>query len=133
MCSKLSLTLLQFKSNFHSVISTISDESVDRHEIFEVSDGYSDSIERVLVVVWSLQLDKFQFKITISTKPLTWRGILSTIGLIFNSLGYIGPYVLEGKKILKQLWVMDVMSDDPIPNKLLNTIDGKMNLISNLH
>lgn len=43
-------------------------------------------VERVLGVEWCIQSDTFKFKIVIKDRPLTRRGLLSTVGSICNPL-----------------------------------------------
>ena len=57
-------------------------------------------LKKTLGLRWNLQSDSFIFNINLDTKPITRRGILSAVCSIFDPLGLISPYVLEGKKIL---------------------------------
>ena len=57
-------------------------------------------VERTLGILWCVESDTFQFRITLNDCPLTRRGILSTVGSMYDPLGYIAPVILIGKQIL---------------------------------
>ena len=60
-------------------------------------------IERALGVQWLVDSDELGFNIILKDKPLTGRGILSTISSIYDPLGMAAPILLPGKKILQDL------------------------------
>ena len=54
----------------------------------------------------------------LSDRPLTRRGILSTLSSVYDPLGLISPVVLVGKQILQQLCADQLSWDDPLPESL---------------
>ncbi|XP_068742185.1 uncharacterized protein [Montipora capricornis] len=60
-------------------------------------------IERALRVQWCLQSDALQYRVVLKDKPLTRRGILSSISSIYDPLGLAAPFLLKGKQILQDL------------------------------
>ena len=50
-----------------------------------------------------MESDVFGFQITMKDKPLTKRGILSTVSSIHDPLGMAAPFLLVGKRILQDL------------------------------
>ncbi|KAK7930431.1 hypothetical protein WMY93_006826 [Mugilogobius chulae] len=72
-------------------------------------------IERVLGVEWCIRSDTFKFKIVLKNRPLTRRGILSTVSSIFDPLGMLSPVVLKAKKLLRDLCKRRIGWDDQIP------------------
>lgn len=56
-------------------------------------------VERVLCVEWSIKSDSFKFKAVLRYRRLTRRGILSTVGSIYDPLGTLSAVVLTTKKI----------------------------------
>ena len=72
-------------------------------------------VERVLGVEWCIQSDTFKFKIVVKDRPLTRRGILSTVSSIYDPLGIVSPVVLSAKKILRDLCRRALGWDDVIP------------------
>ena len=79
--------------------------------------------QRSLGVHWDIEKDHFTFHVSLSEKPFTRRGVLSTINSMYDPLGLAFPVVLEGKLILQQLVVMGKKAnndnplgwDDPLP------------------
>ena len=61
------------------------------------------SDERALGVQWTVESDTLGFRIILRDKPLTRRGILSTICSIYDPLGIAAPFLLIGKRILQEL------------------------------
>ena len=75
-------------------------------------------VERTLWFLSNIELDCFQFRVTLSDKPLTRREELSTVSSIYDPLGFISPLVLLGKQILQQMCSEALGWDDPIPDSL---------------
>ena len=74
-------------------------------------------IERALGVQWFVESDELGFKIVLKDKPLTRRGVLSTISSIYDPIGMATPILLPGKKILQELCRDKVDWDDPLPEE----------------
>ena len=75
-------------------------------------------IERALGVLWCVENDSFRFCIELRDRPLTRRGVLSTIGSIYDPNGYISPVTLKGKQILQQMCRDKLDWDSPVPEYL---------------
>ena len=118
ICSKGGVRLHKLSSNSKEVLSSIPVE--DRAVGLKDIDIFNHQlpIETTLGVQWNIESDAFQFRITLSDKPLTRRGILSTISSVYDPLGFISPVVLVGKQILQQTCGDDVDWDDPIPENV---------------
>ena len=58
--------------------------------------------------------DTFGFKISTEQKPLTLRGLLSTLSSVYDPLGLAAPFLLEGRKIIQKLCKENSAWDDPI-------------------
>jgi hypothetical protein len=75
-------------------------------------------IERALGIQWNVQADNFGFSITMKNKPLTRRGILSTVSSLYDPLGSVAPVVLPTKRILQELCRdQSIGWDDNIPDE----------------
>ena len=61
-----------------------------------------------------MENDTFNFCILLSNRPTTRRGILSTVSSVFDPLGFVAPFILEGKKILQELCKDNVGWDEPV-------------------
>lgn len=118
MCKNGGVRLHKISSNSKDVLSAILDG--DRAKGLKDKDIFDNTlpIEHTLGVQWNIQSDTFQFKITLNDKPLTRRGILSTVSSVYDPLGFISPVVLVGKQILQQTCGENVDWDDPIPEEL---------------
>lgn len=113
MCMNGGLRLHKFSSNSKEVLSLIPPE--DR-AMGLLNDKLP--VEFTLGVQWNIQSDTFQFNIVLNDKPLTRRGILSTVSSIYDPLGFISPVILVGKQILQQKCGENIGWDDPIPDEL---------------
>ena len=75
-------------------------------------------IERTLGVQWCVESDTFQFRVHFNDKPLTRRGIMSSVSSIFDPLGLVAPVLLMGKRILQTLCRDGYAWDDPVPEEI---------------
>ena len=73
-------------------------------------------VECALGVHWDVERDKFCFKIEVKSKPLTRRGLLSVVCLLYDPLGFVAPIVFPAKVILQDLCHRRLEWDDPIPD-----------------
>ncbi|KAK3726566.1 hypothetical protein QZH41_001952, partial [Actinostola sp. cb2023] len=136
MCARGGLRLHKFTSNSRQVIESIPPE--DRAKDLKELDLQQSSLplERALGVQWYVENDVFQFKIVIQDKPLTRRGILSTVSSIYDPLGFIAPVVLTGKRILQELTRDKIDWDEPVPETLKihwEKWKSSLPLLENLH
>ena len=74
-------------------------------------------IQHALGVQWFVESDELGFKIVLKDKPLTRRGVLSTISSIYDPIGMATPILLPGKKILQELCRDKVDWDDTLPEE----------------
>jgi hypothetical protein len=58
-------------------------------------------IERALGVQWNMRADEFSIKVTKQDKPSTRCGILSIVSSVYDTLGFVAPFVLTAKRILQ--------------------------------
>lgn len=120
LCRRGGFNLHKFLSNNKDVLAEISPhERADGVKSFEF--GKSEDtlpIERTLGVEWCIESDTFQFRIKLKDKPLTRRGILSTVSSIYDPLGLVSPLVLRGKQILQELCRNAVDWDDEVPDHI---------------
>lgn len=69
-------------------------------------------------MTWCVESDCFQFIIELQDRPLTPRGILSTVGSIYDPNGYLAPVPLKGKQILQCMCCKKLDWDDPVSDDL---------------
>ena len=115
-CQKGGFRLTKFTCNRRAVLDSIP-ETERSKEVKSIALDYDDlPVERALGVQWCVQSDSFGFRIVISSKPFTRRGVLSTVSSIFDPLGFIAPFTLFAKKLLQDLCChKDLDWDDDIP------------------
>ncbi len=118
MCRKAGLRLHKFVSNSNEVFQSLDpkDLAKDLKNVDLTCDKLP--IERALGISWCVESDSFQFKIVLKDRPLTRRGILSSVGCLYDPLGLIAPVVLQGKQILQQMCADKSDWDDPLPEYL---------------
>ncbi|KAG1936405.1 hypothetical protein F2P79_018737 [Pimephales promelas] len=116
LCSKGGFQLMKWISNRRTVLAAIP--ATERAKEVKDLDLNNDTlpVERALGVQWCVQSDTFKFKVLIKDRPLTRRGILSTVSSIYDPLGMLAPVVLSAKKILQDLCRKDLGWDDLIPD-----------------
>ena len=117
ICAKGHLRLHKFTSNSKSVMKSIP--NTERQEAKSQEMYFDDdNLERVLGLQWCTETDTFQFKLRLREKPLTRRGIISTVASIYDPLGLIAPYTLRGKQILQRMCREEMSWDDPLEGEL---------------
>ncbi|KAL3979219.1 Rab5 GDP/GTP exchange factor [Sarotherodon galilaeus] len=116
ICAKGGFHLTKWISNSCSVLAVIPEEE----RANEVKDLDLDCdllpVELALGVRWCLQSDAFKFCISIPNRPLTRRGILSTVSSFYDPLGFLAPVIFTAKRILQDLCQRGIGWDDAIPS-----------------
>ena len=118
MCSRGNLHLHKFVSNDRSVLENIP--CSERASEVQKVDLNKDElpVETALGLQWNVELDTFMFHTQHKEQPDTRRGILSTVASIYDPLGFISPFVLEGKAILQEMCKQGVSWDESISEDL---------------
>ena len=118
MCATVNVRLHKFASNSKTVLEAlpVEDRSKDlkdldlRHDILPVL--------RSLGTYWCIESDTIGFCIQLKDKPLTRRGILSTVISVYDPLGIVAPEILVGKQLLQELCRDSINWDDPVPDHI---------------
>lgn len=118
ICAKGGFHLTKWISNRHDVLAAIPESHRAKGMKRLEMDRDSLPVERVIGVEWCIQSDTFKFKIVSKDRPLTRRGILSTVSSIYDPLGILSPVVLSAKKILRDLCRRALSWDDIIPESV---------------
>ena len=103
-------------SNSTKVLSAIPQE--DRAKELELSDELPTT--KTLGVFWMAEQDVLTFKDDNSDldRIVTKRGFLKRLAAVFDPLGFLSPFVVQGKMLLQELWIAGVDWDEPVPTDL---------------
>lgn len=114
LCQRVGFRLHKFTSNSREVLSSIpqEDRAADTKNHRLVSKN--TAIERALGVHWCIESNTLRFRIILQDRPLSSRGILSTVSSVFDPLGLVAPFILAGKQILQELCRDGVSWDDAV-------------------
>ena len=117
MCEKGGFQLHKFTSNCSEVMAEIpANRRAKSLENVDIRDHCI--IEQALGIKWNLQDDCFLIDTNLQEKPMTRRGILSMVSSVYDPLGWIAPFTLIGKNILKLLCCDERQWDDPLPEDI---------------
>lgn len=118
VCSKGQLRLHKFVSNNREVLDAIP-ESEHASAVKDIDLNYSElPMQSVLGVKWNIEWDAFSFNVVLTEKAATRRGILSTVAGVYDPLGFLAPYLLNGKRVLQEMCKRGVGWDDRVPPEL---------------
>ncbi|XP_025767154.1 uncharacterized protein LOC112848179 [Oreochromis niloticus] len=99
-------------------------------------DGDAVPTQRSLGLSWDVKRDTFTFQVSVSDKPFTRRGILSTINSLFDPLGFVTPVTVQGKSLLRELTLDGTDWDSPLPQdkcKVWETWKNSLQELQHLH
>ena len=118
LCSKGKFNLHKFASNKREVLEALPVET--RAKDIQQIDLSRDALplERTLGILWCAQGDCFKFKVELPDKPVTRRGILSSVSSIYDPLGILAPFKLTGKKILQDICIQGTDWDEPLSQEI---------------
>lgn len=80
--------------------------------------GEEKPLQRSLGLNWDVNNDAFLFQLSTDNKPVTRRGLLSTVNGIFDPLGFLAPVTIYGKLLLRELVAQTQNWDEPLPDDL---------------
>ncbi|VDI72544.1 Hypothetical predicted protein [Mytilus galloprovincialis] len=77
----------------------------------------SKPLQRSLGLSWDVNTDNFLFQLSSENKPITRRGILSTINSLYDPLGFLAPVIIQGKLLLRKIVSETVDWDQPLSDE----------------
>ena len=91
-------------SNSTIVLELIQSE--DRAGRVEILEKHLPEV-KTLHVQWLPQNDQFTFTVSNNKEKgnITIRMVLSRIAALFDLLGFLAPYIIQGKMIMQELWL----------------------------
>ena len=119
LCASAKLRLHKFASNRRDVLEALPKD--DRARDLKDLDLRHDPlpVQRSLGTYWCIEPDTLGFRIELKDKPLSRRGILSTISSVYDPLGIVSPVILTGKQILQDLCRQKVDWDDRLHDEII--------------
>ena len=119
MCETGGFKLTKFVSNSPELTASIPSECRAPLLIDLSMTKYPLPVDqRALGVFWCVENDILQIRIVFQSKPLTRRGVLATIGSVFDPTGIAGPFLLRGRKVLQAITKLKGDWDDELPPSL---------------
>ncbi|VDI69233.1 Hypothetical predicted protein [Mytilus galloprovincialis] len=111
------LRLHKFASNCAEVMSAFhaSDLASNLKDLDLECD--SKPLQRSLGRSWDVNTDNFLFQLSSENKPITRRGILSTINSLYDPLGFLAPVIIQGKLLLRKIVSETVDWDQPLTDE----------------
>ncbi|VDI17672.1 Hypothetical predicted protein [Mytilus galloprovincialis] len=73
--------------------------------------------QQSLGITWDLHSDNFVFHVNNDVKPITRRGLLSSINSLFDPLGFVSPIVISGKILLREVVPPGTDWDEPLSSE----------------
>ena len=118
LCALAKLRLYKIASNRKDVLVALpkDDRAKDLKDLDLRHDGLP--IQRSLGTYWCIESDTLGFHIELKVKPLSRRGILSTISSAYDPFGIVSPVILTGKQILQDLCHPKLDWDDPVSDEI---------------
>ncbi|UYV71900.1 hypothetical protein LAZ67_9000991, partial [Cordylochernes scorpioides] len=116
LLSSAGFSLRKWRSNVPEVLSGLSEQVEDRHNLWDFE---SDSCVKILGIFWNPSLDIFQILVNdIPEQTNSKRHLLSHISRIFDPIGWLSPVIIRLKILLQSLWKQQLNWDDPLPDTL---------------
>ena len=118
MCRFGGFHLTKFLTNSKEVLEAVS--ACDRRKTVVECNFNNQSLpaETALVVLWNIEEDVFTFKVNMKEKSKTRRGILSTFSSVHDPLGFVAPFILQGRRILQHLCEENLQWDEIVPQSI---------------
>ena len=70
--------------------------------------------EKGLGIYWNTEENNIGFEVRLKEKPNTKRGMLSMVSSIYDPLGLVSPFILEGRQIVQKLCFSKFNWDEPV-------------------
>ena len=117
-CAQGGFTLAKWVSNSLEVLTTVP-ESQRAKLVKQLDlDREKPPLERVLGIQWNIHRDTFTFTVAVKSRAPTRRAILSTVSSIYDTLGFLSPFILKAKHILQKLCIQKCGWDEIIPAEI---------------
>lgn len=112
------LRLHKFASNSKTVMNAFDTQDLAK-DLVELDFEKDVPTQRSLGLLWDLKSDIFKFSISNENKPVTRRGILSTVNSLYDPLGFLSPVTISGKIILRKIVASSLDWGEELPEHLV--------------
>ncbi|KAK3895796.1 hypothetical protein Pcinc_000519 [Petrolisthes cinctipes] len=122
-----------FVSNSKRLLESLT--VTDRGKAVKKLDLSFDSlhVERELGLTWDIISDTLSVAVNTMARLSTKRGLLATIGAMYDPLGMIAPFLLQGRLILQDLCKLQVGWDDELPEEQEKSCETWKSSVSELY
>ena len=114
-CRKGGFHLTKWISNDRKVIEAIPKEERASGVQELIFDKEKLPQERALGIIWCAESDSFSVNIQTKPRPLSKRGMLSSLSSVYDPLGFVAPVILVAKALLQNLCRKGIGWDEEIP------------------
>ena len=101
-------------SNNKQVLASIPEEERRKGVLDQDLEFGMLPTEKALGVYWNTEEDNIGFEVRLKDKPNTKRGMLSVVSSIYDPLGLVSPFILEGRQIVQKLCFGKLNWDEPV-------------------
>ena len=116
LCAEGGFRLHKFSSNDQSVIERLPADRVSKDTASV--DVNLHIYEHALGMKWSTKTDTLHVNADLPDRPLTRRGVLSSVSSLYDPVGLISPVILKGKHFVKALCGDGLSWDEPVPEHI---------------
>ena len=97
------LRLHKIASNSKEVLQAFSKTELAK-DLNDIKIGEDElPCQRSLGLLWNLDNDCFTYDLSMNVKPVTRRGVLSTLNSLYCPLGFIAPITITGNMLMRDL------------------------------
>ncbi|XP_043232395.1 uncharacterized protein LOC122386819 [Amphibalanus amphitrite] len=114
LCADGGFKLNKFVSNDPSVVASLPPDSVSKAMTSVDVSLHHPTYEQALGLKWNTETDTLHINVDLADKPITRRGILSTVSSLYDPVGLISPVILKGKQFVKLLCCDGYDWDEPV-------------------
>ncbi|GFU30057.1 integrase catalytic domain-containing protein [Trichonephila clavipes] len=114
-----SMKLRKWNSNDQTLMRTWEKEGLETHPRHP-DDSSKIPSSKVLGIPWDVVHDYFTIDVKgllqlDTSKPITIRIVLQSVGKIYDPVGFLSPYTIRLKCLLQELWLRKLSWDDELP------------------
>ena len=116
ICTDGGFHLTKFISNNKQVLASIPEDE-RRNGVLDQDLKFATlPTEKALGIYWNTEEDCLGFEVNIKERPNTKTGMLAVVSSIYDPLGLVSPFALEGKETVQQL-CFDKLGWDELVNE----------------